>query len=173
VDQLALVMPADIIKDDAGEEGTVETEMVNIGVAAMTVELGAPKVWDPKMTKRGVQSVWNVMYALEMMEGEIDMMDTDTFFCNDLTSIRASSGGYSEILVKLNEDVEEGQKIAIQFDAFGDERTRYEAPFSGRVLSLGTDPIREPGALLVRLCRQLDLDEEGRSFPAEGEEGEE
>jgi hypothetical protein len=31
-------MPADSIKDNTGEAGTVETEMVSIGIPAMTVE---------------------------------------------------------------------------------------------------------------------------------------
>ena len=39
VNKLVVDMPADIVKDDAGEAGTVETEMVAMGVPAMTVEL--------------------------------------------------------------------------------------------------------------------------------------
>jgi uncharacterized protein len=61
VAELVQIMPADIIKDDAGEAGTVETEMVSIGVPAMTVELGAPKVFNADMTTRGVQTVHNIM----------------------------------------------------------------------------------------------------------------
>lgn len=61
VADLVQIMPADIVKDDAGEEGTVETEMINIGIPAMTVELGAPKIFDADMTTRGVQSIYNIM----------------------------------------------------------------------------------------------------------------
>jgi uncharacterized protein len=61
VADLVQIMPADIIKDDAGEAGTVETEMVSIGFPAMTVELGAPKIFDPDMTTRDVQTVYNIM----------------------------------------------------------------------------------------------------------------
>jgi uncharacterized protein len=61
VAELVQIMPADIIKDDAGDPGTVETEMVSIGIPAMTVELGAPNVFDADMTTRGVQTVYNFM----------------------------------------------------------------------------------------------------------------
>jgi uncharacterized protein len=87
-----------------------------------------------------------------MADGDIDLLGIDTYFCDDNTSVRANSGGYSEILVDLNSDVEEGDEIAMQLDAFGDERESYFAPVAGKVLSVATDPIREPGALLVRIC---------------------
>lgn len=154
VDRLVQLIPADQVKDDEGEAGTVETEMVKTGVAAMTVEMGAPKAFDRDMTRRGVQGVRNVMIDLGMIEGEIDMLGVETYFGNDMTSIRADRGGFAETAVGLNEDVTEGQVVARQTNAFGDVIAEYRAPFAGRVLSIGTDPIREPGALLVRLLRQ-------------------
>jgi uncharacterized protein len=87
-----------------------------------------------------------------MAEGEIDMLGVETFFCDENTSVRANSGGYTEILVDLNTDVLEGDAIAVQLDAFGDERESYFAPVTGKVLSVATSPIREPGGLLVRIC---------------------
>ena len=90
-----------------------------------------------------------------ILEGEVDLLGVETYFCDDLTSIRATRGGYSDILVELNDDVTEGQVAAIQFNAFGDIQANYTAPWDGRVLSIGTDPIREPGALMFRICRQL------------------
>jgi hypothetical protein len=87
-----------------------------------------------------------------MAEGEIDMLGVETYFCNDTMNVRANSGGYSEFLVKLNTDVFEGDMVAVQYDAFGDVRESYLAPVTGKVLSVGTDPIREPGALLTGIC---------------------
>ena len=102
-------------------------------------------------------------YNMGILEGEVDMMGINTYYCNDMTSIRATRGGYADILVELEEDVEEGQVVATQFNAFGDVRANYTAPWAGRVLSIGTDPIREPGALMVRLCRQLEPEERSAS----------
>lgn len=35
---------------------------------------GALKVWDMDMAIRGVQLVFNIMYTLEMVDGEVDML---------------------------------------------------------------------------------------------------
>ena len=111
------------------------------------------------MTKRGTQGIKNTMYKMGILEGEVDLLGVETYFCNDLTSIRATRGGYGDILVDLLDDVEEGQLIATQVNGFGEVRANYTAPWAGRVLSLGTDPIREPGSLMVRLVRQLEPEE--------------
>ncbi|MCC6757887.1 MAG: succinylglutamate desuccinylase/aspartoacylase family protein, partial [Arenimonas sp.] len=62
-------------------------------------------------------------------------------------------GGFAEILVTLGQDVKAGQELAVQRNGFGDITARYTAPEDGRVASIATDPVREPGSLLVRLIR--------------------
>ncbi len=153
VDRLVRVIPADQVKDDTGDEGSVETEMVKAGIPAMTLELGAPKVYHPKIAARAVQGIVNILIELGMLEGEIDMLGVETFYGNDMTSVHAERGGFADILVDLNADVEEGQPIARQTNVFGDVIKEYKAPWAGKVLSVATDPLREPGSLLVRLLR--------------------
>jgi predicted deacylase len=77
----------------------------------------------------------------------------NTYIGRQSQSIRASVGGYAEVLVALNQDVRTGQLVAVQRNGFGDIIARYTAPFDARVSSIGTDPIREPGSMLVRLIR--------------------
>lgn len=156
VARIAKVLPADQIKDDVGLDGTFETEMVKAGVPAVTVELGAPKVYDEDMTARGAQGVYNTMIEFGMIEGDIEMMGVETFFGNDMTSIRATEGGFGEILVDLNQDVVEGELVAVQRNAFGEVIAEYKAPWDGKVLAVGTDPMRAPGALMVRMLRQAE-----------------
>jgi Na+-translocating ferredoxin:NAD+ oxidoreductase RnfC subunit len=88
-----------------------------------------------------------------MADGDIDMLGIETYFCDDNTSVRANSGGYSEILVDLNSDVKEGDTIAVQMDAFGDDRETYLAPVSGKVLSVATDPFKHD----LRACNMVLL----------------
>jgi predicted deacylase len=47
-----------------------------------------------------------------------------------------------EMLVDLNSDIKEGDTIAVQLDAFGDENETDFAGVSGKVLSVAKDPIR-------------------------------
>ena len=53
--------------------------------------------------------------------------------------------------VSLGDMVQKGQKIAVQKNVFGDILKTYVAPESGKVLSVGDDPLREPRGLLVRI----------------------
>lgn len=49
--------------------------------------------------------------------------------------------------------VKKGQNVAIQRDLFDGVIKGYEAPHDGYVLSRASDPVREPGAMLVRVLR--------------------
>ena len=61
----------------------------------------------------------------------------------------ATSGGFVEMLVKLNDKVVAGQKIAVQRNAFGEVIAEYSSGVSGEVSAYRTDATSEPGNLLV------------------------
>ncbi|CAB9521329.1 succinylglutamate desuccinylase aspartoacylase [Seminavis robusta] len=112
-------MPADIIKDHLGEDGTVEMEMLKVGIPAVTMELGSAKEWNRDInTMRGVQQgIKNAMSHLGMWEGGIDMLGIETYSCNSFTNIRANRGGYTETLVELEHDVSVGDVVGYMYDA--------------------------------------------------------
>lgn len=155
VKQMAELIPADIIKIDAGEPGAAEQAFNEAGMPSITLEIGAAKSYQPELIARGLAGIDNIMKHYGMLSGKAgrDAKQQGTFIGNETRSIRALQGGFSEVLVALNQDVKSGQLLAVQRNGFGDVVARYTAPFDGRVASVGTDPLREPGALLVRLIR--------------------
>ena len=70
---------------------------------------------------------------------------------NDLEDIPTVTGGFVELLVKLNDEVKKGQKVAIQRNAFGDVVHEYTARVDGRVAIIGTDAIGERGVNIVTI----------------------
>jgi uncharacterized protein len=58
-------------------------------------------------------------------------------------------GGFIEILVKLNEKVEVGQRVAIQRNTFGEVVANYSSAVAGEVCGYRTDATAEPGTPLV------------------------
>jgi uncharacterized protein len=78
---------------------------------------------------------------------------TKPFLGNENTSLRANVGGFVELKVGLLDMVQAGQLLARQMNAFGETVAEYRAPHDGKVLSVGDEPLREPGALIVRLIR--------------------
>ena len=55
------------------------------------------------------------------------------------------------ILVNIGDDILQGQKVAIQTNAFGDIIEEYFSQKTGKVVSIATGALREKGGLLVRI----------------------
>jgi len=63
--------------------------------------------------------------------------------------VLTTQGGFIELLVKLEDDVTVGQKLAIQRNAFGEVMAEYTSPASGRIGGMRSDATSEPGNVLV------------------------
>ncbi|MGL4667361.1 MAG: succinylglutamate desuccinylase/aspartoacylase family protein [Saezia sp.] len=152
--KMAELVPADQVKNDPeGEEGTVETEFNKSGIPAVTMEIGTAKIYQPDLIERALTGIKNTLSHHKIIDMPITYTskEANTFFGNEMTSIRAKVGGFADILVKMGDMVTEGQLVAVQRNAFGDIIREYNAPVAGKVLSYGSDPMRESRALLVRL----------------------
>ena len=156
VKMLAEQLAPDIIKYDSGEKGSVETEFVKANIPAVTFEIGGAGVWQQELIDRSVLGVNRVMSALKMTNEastSVPHVTPKTFLGNENTSLRATVGGFVELKVGLLDMVVKDQLLARQMNAFGDMVAEYKAPHDGKVLSVGNEPVREPGALIVRLIR--------------------
>lgn len=151
--EMAMLVPADQIKNDSGEKGTVETTFIEHGIPAITIELGAARVFQNDYINRGITGIKNILKYLKLYDFHISQtaVTQNAFFGSNITTVRATSSGYIEIIVTLNELVTEGQIVAKQYNAFGDEITKYKTQSSGIVLSIATGAMREIGSMLVRI----------------------
>jgi len=150
---LADLFPVDQIKLDPGLEGTMEYALVKAGIPALTLELGGPRGYEPDMVKAGVEGIDNVLahYGVSGQKVGRTAASVNAFRGNALVDVIADTGGFVEYLVELNDAVTEGQKLAIQRNAFGDVVREYQATASGRVAIRGTDAIRERGSDIVTI----------------------
>ena len=149
--QMAYDLGPDLIKNDAGQSGSLETTMMRAGVPAVTFEVGGPKIWQPTLIARAITGVQNVMRRFGIISGDIEEPAIEPYVAANTTNIYTDYGGFAYIHVSLKDRVEKGQKIATIVDAFGREIASYTSPNKGVVLSVATDPLREPGAMLVRI----------------------
>lgn len=153
VKHLAELIPADQIKIDKGESGALENELDHKNIPAITLEIGEGRIYQQDLINRAIIGVNNVMIDARMIKGTLNStaLNSGTFIANDMVSVRATIGGYADILVKPGDLVHQGQKVAVQRNVFGDIAKEYLAPKSGKVLSIGTGATREAGGLLVRI----------------------
>ncbi|WP_164847478.1 succinylglutamate desuccinylase/aspartoacylase family protein [Sphingobium algorifonticola] len=150
--EIAALIAPDIIKLDPGEKGTVELEMLNDGVPAITLELGRPEIFDATMAWRAVEGIGRVMIDLKMQAANsAPAAGTTPYVANAIVPVRATRGGFAHILAPLGSDVVKGQAVATISDAFGRIVETVKAPESGRVNTIATDPMRDPGDMLMRI----------------------
>jgi predicted deacylase len=150
---LAKLFPVDQIMLDPGYPGTLEYSLVKAGIPAMTTELGGARKFVPEMVKMGVDGNINVLVHYGIIAGPMrrTSADTNVFIGNDLAGMRGVAGGFVTLLVKLNDTVTKGQKVAVQRNSFGDVVHEYLAPADGRVAIFGSDAASERGSEILTL----------------------
>jgi uncharacterized protein len=149
---IANLVAPDAIKLDPGEEGTIETEMLQDGVPAITLELERPEVFDPAVVARAADGILRVMAEMRMLAPAIaPKVAARPFVGNDIAVVRAGRGGYARLAVGLGAIVAKGQVVATISDAFGRTVETLTAPASGRVHTVATTPLRDPGDMLLRI----------------------
>lgn len=151
VKRMAYALMPEMIKNDSGEKGTLETTLVSKSVPAVTFEIGAPKTFQPGMIMKAVDGILNLMRTRKMLMGEPLKPERAPYLGTKFSNIYAEASGASHLKVALGQEVRKGDLLAITYDAFGVEQQRYFAPEGGRIVSIATDPMREVGSLLVRI----------------------
>jgi len=150
---MAELFAVDQIMADPGLPGTLEYALVQAGIPALTVELGGPRGFDAEKIRIGVEGAENLLAHYKMTDRPVGQTakDRNVFRGNKLEDIPSVTGGFVELLVKLNDEVKKGQKVAIQRNVFGDVVHQYTAGLDGRVAIIGTDAIRERGVNIVTI----------------------
>ncbi|UPQ89516.1 succinylglutamate desuccinylase/aspartoacylase family protein [Vibrio sinaloensis] len=149
--KMARLIHPDVILNDPGDPGILETVYNRAGIASITIEVGVGRYTDLTMVKRASEGVLNVLRAYQLIAGELLPSNQRVIEGSKIISVRAEQGGFVVCHVELLEHVEQGQKLATQYNSFGDEVQTYYAPSAGTVISHNVESVRAPGSLVVRL----------------------
>ncbi|WP_262692056.1 succinylglutamate desuccinylase/aspartoacylase family protein [Kordiimonas aestuarii] len=151
VREMAFSLMPDMIKNDPGEDGTLETSMVRKGIPAVTFEIGGPKQFQAGLIDKALNGLENFLNAQGFLaEGENRAAPTPVVG-SSFTNVYAGEGGLAVIEVDLKDHVKKGDPIATLYDPFGRPLRHHYAPVSGAVVAVATDPVRDAGAMLVRI----------------------
>jgi uncharacterized protein len=151
VKAMAELYAIDQIFDNAGYPGILANAFIEAGIPAFTPEIGAPRILDHVMIPRFVEGTMNVLKYHGVIAGPMSRTgrDSGVFVANSGHSVLATHGGLVELLVKLNDTVDVGQKVAIQRNTFGEIVAEYTSGVTGEVVGRRTDATAEPGTPLV------------------------
>ena len=140
-----------MIKNDPGEEGTLETSMIEKGVPAVTFEIGGPKQFQAGLIDKALMGLENLLNAQGFLKDGERVQSSLPIVGSSFTNVYAGEGGLAVIEVGLRDHVKKGERIATLYDPFGRPVREYHAPVSGSVVAVATDPVRDAGAMLVRI----------------------
>jgi len=150
---MAELFPIDQIFDNPTYPTLLANAFINVGIPALTPEIGASRILDLSMIPLFVEGTMNVLKHHGIIAGAIGRTgkDTNIFIGNSGHTVLATHGGFVELLVKLNDKVKVGQKVAIQRNTFGEVVAEYTSPVAGEVMTRRSDATAEPGILLIAI----------------------
>lgn len=93
--------------------------------------------------------------------------DVDVFVGNSAIPVLATQGGLVEYLVKPNDKVEAGQKLAIQRNSFGEVVADNTTSVAGAITGLRSDAMAEPGNPLAFILFHKAAPDGSESYPSE------
>jgi predicted deacylase len=150
---MAELFPIDQIFDNPAYPTLLANAFINVGIPAITAEIGAARILDLSMIPWFVEGTMNMLKHHGIIAGAMGRTgkDTNIFIGNSAHSVLATHGGFVELLVKLNDKVRVGQKVAIQRNAFGEVVAEYTSGLAGEVLGRRSDATADPGNPLIAI----------------------
>ena len=139
--------PVGQIFDNHVYPGVLHNAFMDVGIPAFTPEIGAARVLNLEMISLFVEGTMNVLKHHGIMAGPLGRTgkDVGVFIGNTGFPILATQGGLVEHLVKLDDKVEAGQKVAVQRNSFGEVVAEYTSGVAGEVMGQRSDAMSEPG----------------------------
>jgi len=151
VKQLALLQNADIIVHNPPSDGTLRGAADEMGIPAITLEVGNPNTFQKKLIRGGVEGVHNVLAHLKMIPDEIALSDKETVICQRSYWIYTDIGGLLTVHVELRQLINKGQLIATMRDVFGHLIKEFHAPEDGVVIGKSVSPVSQSGSRILHL----------------------
>ncbi|OWV96187.1 succinylglutamate desuccinylase/aspartoacylase family protein [Rhizobium sp. R693] len=159
--------PVGQIFDNHVYPGVLHNAFMDAGIPSFTPEIGAARVLDIEMISLFVEGTMNVLKHHGIVAGPMGRTgrDVSVFVGNSAFPILATEGGIVEHLVKLNDKVEPGQKVAIQRNSFGEVVAEYTSGVAGEITGQRSDAMSEPGNPLVFILFHKAASEGVESYP--------
>lgn len=161
------LFPVGQIFDNHVYPGVLHNAFMDAGIPAFTPEIGAGRVLNRDMISLFVEGTLNVLKHHGILAGPLGRTgkDVSVFIGNSALPILATQGGLVEHLVKLNDKVESGQKVAIQRNSFGEVVAEYTSSVAGEVTGQRSDAMSEPGNPLVFILFHKPPPVGGQTYP--------
>ena len=154
--KMAYLQRPQIILQNQPSDGTLRGHAMDLGIPAITVEIGNPHRFQPEFIKLSLAGLRAVLSEAGMMRKRHRAPSPPPVLCRDSYWIYADHGGLLEVFPNVTEEVEKGQVIARLSNVFGEVIREYRAPENGIVIGKSVDPVGQTGARILHLGIKMD-----------------
>jgi predicted deacylase len=150
--KLAKLQEPEIILNAPPKDGTLRGAAADLGIDAITIEVGDPNKFQKGMIKSGLHGIYNTLDFLDMYRDTDLVTVTDQHIvCNSSDWLYTDIGGVLTVFPDLADEIKKGELIAVVRNIFGETLKEYYAPFSGVVIGKSTHPIAQTGSRIIHL----------------------
>lgn len=155
--KMAFLQSPEIIVHNEAKDGTLRDAAMDMGIAAITVEVGDPLRFQRRMIRDSLHGVRAILHEYGFLPSTPANNEDETpVVCSRSKWIYADNGGLLEVLPDLAEAVRAGDPIARLRNPFGDILATYEAPEDGVVVGKSTNPVCRTGSRILHLGSPTD-----------------
>lgn len=148
---MAKLQHASIIVHSIAPETTLRGTCTAMGIPGITIELGSPQTFQPRLVRDSLEGILNIAKGLGMIGGEIALPEKGPLICKHSFWLRTRAGGVLHVLPGLTDRVEKGDVVARINNVFGELMREVLSPESGVVVGKNMNPVATSGARVIHL----------------------
>jgi uncharacterized protein len=152
--KMAYLQRPQIILHNPASDHTLRGTAMELGIPAITVEIGDPQVFQSRHIKSALGGVRRVLGDVGMLSKRASTQTQPgppPVLCEQSRWLFTDQGGLLEVFPKAAERVVQGDVIAQQRNIFGEVIGEYRAPEDGIVIGKSVNPVAQTGARVLHL----------------------
>lgn len=149
--RMATLQRPQIILHNPPSDTTLRGAAEEMGIPAVTVEVGDPQRFQPEYIRRTLAGIRAVLGDNRMIPRRKVAFADPAVVCARSKWMYTDHGGLLEVLPKLAQRISEGEVVARLTNVFGDVIREYRATSDGIVIGKSTNPVGPAGARILHL----------------------
>ena len=155
---MAFLQRPEIIVHNAPSDATLRGAAMDLGIPAITVEVGDPQRFQGRYVQSAVVGLRSVLVHAGVLAPRHGRAAPGRapVVCHSSRWIYTDRGGLLEVPPNVTDRVSKGQIVGLLKNAFGDTVREYPAPWDGIVVGKSTNPVGQTGSRVIHLGHIAD-----------------
>lgn len=158
--QMAMRLRPQIVVHNPPSDHTLRGAAMEIGIPAITVEIGDPQRFQAGFVKSTLTGLRSVLAEAGMLPKRSAAEGPPPILCESSSWCYTDKGGLLQVMPDVGTRVEAGQHIARVRNAFGDVLREHDAPHAGVVIGKSVNPVAPTGSRILHLGVPMAEDHE-------------